>query len=360
MDVVHTNQKIDSLQALRGIAFLGIFLSHANAPVSWSNLSVSIFFVLSGFLLAYKYTPWNGKYRLFKRIGFSYQRIQKLYGLHIVTMILTLIPLLLFKLENMVSLIAKTFLNVFLLQTWIPIIGINVSLNGVAWFLSVMAFQYFCFPAIAYRLEGCCNIKKLAAASVIIWIFMLLTALFCASFCEIDSKFFKYLTKFCPLFRLGDFSIGCLWGKILKLNESSRQESNPDKIKASVWEVLIFAAAIGCVVIGKQPHKSALMKWIWNPTSIYLLFSVMLVVSFFLKRGVMTDWLSKRRGFIYLGNISGEMFLIHYVVLFYCQSIQNRLLDGRAPLDSLSKFAILAAELIITIICTRLWKRQKS
>lgn len=46
-----SNSKIISLQALRAIAFLGIFLSHTNCFIQWPWLGVSTFFVLSGFLM---------------------------------------------------------------------------------------------------------------------------------------------------------------------------------------------------------------------------------------------------------------------------------------------------------------------
>lgn len=356
MKPVQNDTKIESLQVLRVIAFLGIFLSHAGAPFSWSNLSVSTFFVLSGFLLAYKYHEWNEKYHVFQRINFSFQRIRKLYGLHIVTMVLTLIPLAVFRIENMISLLVKTILNVLLLQTWVPIIAINISLNGVAWFLSVMAFQYFCFPSIAYWLKGSCNVKKLALLSVIIWILMLFLSLCFVNFYGIDGKFFRYFTKFCPLFRLGDFSIGCIWGRILKLKEYEIRKAGMNKIRASLWEGVIFAAIAGIVVLGKRPHTNVITQWIWNPTSVWLLCSVLLVVMFFLKEGVITNLLTRRKALVSLGNISGEMFLIHYVVLFYFQSIQNRLPNDYFPSSALCRIFIVIIELVITILCTLLWK----
>ena len=52
---VYEKKRIESLQALRAFSFLGIFLSHAGSPVSWPALGVSVFFVLSGFLMSYTY-----------------------------------------------------------------------------------------------------------------------------------------------------------------------------------------------------------------------------------------------------------------------------------------------------------------
>ena len=47
-------QKIQTLQSLRGLAFMGIFLSHLGLAKlgAWS---VSVFFILSGFVMYYSY-----------------------------------------------------------------------------------------------------------------------------------------------------------------------------------------------------------------------------------------------------------------------------------------------------------------
>ena len=47
-------KKIDSLQALRAIAFFGIFISHCGL-IDFGKLGVSVFFIMSGFLMFYNY-----------------------------------------------------------------------------------------------------------------------------------------------------------------------------------------------------------------------------------------------------------------------------------------------------------------
>lgn len=51
-------KKLDSLQAVRALAFLGIFLSHTGIKYfgTTGTWGVSVFFVLSGFLMVYNYT----------------------------------------------------------------------------------------------------------------------------------------------------------------------------------------------------------------------------------------------------------------------------------------------------------------
>lgn len=54
---VKNRENIRAIQALRGLAFLEIFLSHSNVPLIGASgaWGVSIFMVLSGFLMVYRY-----------------------------------------------------------------------------------------------------------------------------------------------------------------------------------------------------------------------------------------------------------------------------------------------------------------
>lgn len=122
---------IESLQALRALAFLGIFFSHTHFFIEWSALGVSIFFVLSGFIMMYRYDGIDLGPSLKTNIYFSIKKISKLYRLHILTMLA--IFALYFAViihkgitkKAVVELLEKTILNTVLLQTWIPNISIR-------------------------------------------------------------------------------------------------------------------------------------------------------------------------------------------------------------------------------------------
>lgn len=84
-------QKSNQIQALRGIAFLGVFLSHTG--LKWfgatGHWGVSIFLVLSGFLMFVSYSGNNRIERIsiWNNIAFSWGKSKKLYPLHICTMV---------------------------------------------------------------------------------------------------------------------------------------------------------------------------------------------------------------------------------------------------------------------------------
>ena len=50
----NTGGQIESLQALRALSFLGVFLQHLG-EVKLGAWAVSVFFVLSGMLMGYRY-----------------------------------------------------------------------------------------------------------------------------------------------------------------------------------------------------------------------------------------------------------------------------------------------------------------
>ncbi len=149
-----TTKRIDSLQALRAMAFLGIFLTHAQFIFDWAGLGVSIFFVMSSFLLEKKHIDISLDCSLKENLKFSIIKIKKLFPLYLITMI----PFVVFSIFTMISkgitfsrvifLLLKILLNITLLQTWFPYDAVNRSLNGVAWFLSAMLFLYFIYPLL--------------------------------------------------------------------------------------------------------------------------------------------------------------------------------------------------------------------
>lgn len=231
----------ESIQSLRAIAFLGIFLLHAGCPVNWSDLSVSIFFVLSGFLLVQanidKYVDKSIKGCWL----FCFNRIKKLYPLHMLTMLLVVIrefAIILYLHEDsslFTKLLGDVLVNSLLIQSWFPPTSINCSLNGVAWYLSAMVFIYFIFPFILQFIKIINDRKRLLLVGLFIWVTQYLVSVFALYLEGSDGVIFLWLTYICPIYRLGDFIIGCIVGYVFIKSE----RKDISIIKASLLEILV-------------------------------------------------------------------------------------------------------------------------
>lgn len=88
-------ERLNQIQALKGIAFLGVALSHTGLVCFYSSghWGVSLFLTLSGFMMTYKYLfanriPCISFVNLLK---FVWNKMKKLYPLHVVTMLAMLI-----------------------------------------------------------------------------------------------------------------------------------------------------------------------------------------------------------------------------------------------------------------------------
>lgn len=106
--------------------------------------------------------------------------------------------------------VIEILLNILLLQAWVP--QGSIYLNGVAWYLSCCVFLYFAFPYVLKKIS-----KYTAPGDAwrsIVYIAALQAAIgFSTSLVsvpkEINNNFAKWVTYVLPLYRVGDFMIGC-------------------------------------------------------------------------------------------------------------------------------------------------------
>lgn len=311
-------QKISSLQGIRALAFIGVFSSHV--PVTdLGAWGVSIFIVLSGFLMVYNHENFTCQTNLKVNLCFAIKKIQKLYALHIVTMlyyVFFMVKSLIidFSLKHMASYGTKIILNVLLLQSWIPSMRIYFSLNSVAWFLSVCLFLYMAFPVLLLVLRKISDIKIASICIIGIWIIQVMIG-YLSSRSVTSSVYVEnfphWVTYIFPLFRMGDFFIGMLLGYIKKKSDYS---SPPKKGHlATILEALPFIMIGVCHYFSHR--KDIFTGQIWfRGNMLYTVSNVMLIYLYALNRGLLSRVLSSKL-LVWIGNISGYAFLIHLVIL---------------------------------------------
>ncbi len=353
--------KIKSLQGLRALAFLGIFTSHTGLTQlgAWG---VSVFFVLSGFLMAYVYYGRDLDYRLKSSVCFSIKKIKRLYLLHVLmllaALLLELVPLFRhFSVRIMMLLLAKIGFNAVLLQDWVPTQAMYYSLNAVSWFLSACLLLYAAFPRILNRLRSLDNNKALNH-NIYIYIYaglvFALQIVFAYLVQQIPSlrllggDFGKWLTYICPLYRLGDFTIGCCFGFLFRKRGDHGKKSVATALEISA---IVFAGASHFAFL-KSNVQTPLTAQNWYALDVlYLPSSLLLVWVFARNRGWISRLLSTEF-FVFLGDLSPYMFLIHQIVIRYL-SIAWKHLIGMTM--SASVCSILA--LILTIMLAIGWTR---
>lgn len=331
-------KKLYVLQGLRAVAFFCVFLGHAGI-LEIAGVAVSIFFVLSGFLMTYNYyyrDPLSNELK--SCFIFATKKIKKLYPLHII-MMCPMVLLTLWGMRTEFSLlgISKVLLpNILLIQSWFPNKEIYFGLNGVSWYLSTSMFLYFAFPFILNKIQASWSKKKAYICISVTFILQVVLAimLWIANL-KVISFNFAWFTYVFPLYRVGDFFIGCNAGYLFL-----KKQSESTFAYATLREVLAITLMCTAVLIPKN-------KLLFESTSlsaIYIPGSVALVYVFAEGRGMISKILESQV-FVIVGNMSAYLYLIHQVVINYVEIFLNH------------KFMVAIVSFVMTLILARMCQK---
>jgi peptidoglycan/LPS O-acetylase OafA/YrhL len=140
--------QLPALTSLRFFAAGAVVLFHMSGqglmpfgPEPALATGVSLFFVLSGFILTYNY---QGRENL---RGFYLARFARLWPVHLASLLFILFMLPQMGIWAAAASGLPTFLaNLILFQAWVPNSAYSLSFNGVSWSISVEMFFYLAFP----------------------------------------------------------------------------------------------------------------------------------------------------------------------------------------------------------------------
>ena len=367
--------KNESLQVLRCFAFLGIFICHTglNGFQSLGGWGVSVFIVLSGFLMTYNY--WGKdrikKISLIENIKFATKKISKLYLLHILMMLAMLVfSFLGERTESISKIILKIVLNVFLVQEWFPLA--DREINGMSWFLCIMLFLYFVFPWINKLMErNYCRKKAYIMMSfsfvivVVIGVFANIIGLSWWNYLESSvmvDDITRWIIYYFPVSRFWEFFIGCNLGYIF-LNK----EIQWDEKKCSLFEILAIVLVVISNVMYMQYATPNVMnagtgverteKW-WMFVLVFVVSTAILVYSFAIGKGVISKVLNCRIVLL-IAKLSPFAFLIHTVVFRYLSIIYYHIpnIDGEWFYYTYGRWINLTLGFVITIVVSWVWSK---
>lgn len=308
--------KAQSLQALRGLAFAGIFLGHFYY-FGWTPVSVSVFFVLSGFLLTLRTGGASTHTGLKENISSAWNRIRKLYPLHLVLMVIC-IPLTIYRAGyfDPMDILIKVVCNVFLIQSLVPNADIAASLNGVSWYLSTILILYIIFPYL-YRAFKKIGSNAVYACLLVLWVVLQTAVLFVTyRYCRIDSMI-VYLTHCCPLYRIFDLLSGMMLGFMVRENGRNTVGHDYFRLSAgsvvkSILEIAVIAAVGWLVFLWQNDNTNIFL----SHAPVIPVISTLLVWLFYRKSGFLTRILTNKVT-VFVGNLSGYAFLIHFPIVVY-------------------------------------------
>ena len=247
-----------------------------------------------------------------------------------------------------ISLLRDIALNVSLLQTWYPNCYVCVALNGVAWYLSASLFLYFAFPNILKFVKRKKQ-SELIIMSLILLIFEIIVCIPLVYVVGYKHSFYIWFMYCFPVFRLGDFFVGCVLGKILLSN----QRKNYSQISMTIIEIIALAFASGVVVFQKLEFESIIFQVLVNWTTIYIPVAVIWIFLFINHRGLITRVLCNKLT-IFIGDISPYAFLIHYVVTRYTKKWME---FSGILLTEEQNWIIILGELIFSILLSLLYSK---
>ena len=245
--------RIESLTGLRWCAALAVFLSH-NVPggktpliistfFSSGYMGVTLFFVLSGFVLTVTYGNVMAKPRMVGIWNYAVARVARVMPLYWLVLALVAVVWLSFGPGTTTAGLWWHFLAI---QAWTGDLKLAYSWNAPGWSVGVELFLYAMFPLLILLTGVLNSTRKVAILAVVVVISMAtLVVIFHLSGNDAlpvsdPASAHRWIYR-SPLLRLGDFTLGICGALIY-----SRERDRMNLVKAAPW----VAAAMAMLILG--------------------------------------------------------------------------------------------------------------
>ncbi len=307
-------KKIVSLQALRGLCYIGIFLFHVGYENLYGHISVSVFFILSGFMSIYTYKNKDEKLTFKNSFKYAVSRIKKIYLLHLITtLIIFILDLFSFieyheSFSPLYDLLTKLVANLTLAKALIPSFALGTSLNGVSWFLATSFFIYLTAPYLI-RFVNKHGKMFLVFSCFVLFLLQIISCIPVFHFFGIYSDISDWYVFHFPLCRLAEFFYGLVIGKYY-------QDIINFRINVVIRYVL-FIALLGLsyhITFISDPYDNIYLSAVLNLTSKHAPIAVGWLI-YFLRCDIIFVKLLNNEFLQNLGDLSMYTYLIHNTVI---------------------------------------------
>ena len=339
--------RIDAFAGMRGLAAFSVafhHLPHLHVDEAINQLlrdcmrgpgcGVPFFFVISGFVLAYRYhmeftTPTKAGV-----VNYYTGRFARIWPVHLFTLFLAFFyspnPLHQNRLDAAV-------VNACLIQTWLPNSVYTHSFNSVTWSLSIEIFFYLALPFIVWRLPTFNHIQGLAIC-VIAWLVPFSMALYLIAN---PTPWEQYLVVYCPVTRMGEFLIGVVIG-LFYVRNGSLLPAHVSRSSTVLWSLL---EASTVVVAALFVYSGPAVPQLLRSNGYYTLPVAAIIGVFAFQRGLLSNVFTWS-GLRYFGEISFAFFMVHCIV-FVCL---NSIFPGPMPSWSRANLYLLVAAAVAVVV----------
>jgi peptidoglycan/LPS O-acetylase OafA/YrhL len=315
---------LDSLTGLRFFAALHVVLFHfswpylGTAPEGFRNWvaagysAVGVFFVLSGFVLAWNYLDRDGHMETRPR-AFLAARVARVYPVYLLTFLLSAPPTIAMSVAANGWVVAAGKLTVgglstlALVQAWVP--RLALYWNPPAWSVAVEAVFYVLFPGLALWVLPRQRPSRLPVVMGVVWVLGLLPPLLFLALrpdgagpvTAATGSTVLMVIKFNPLMRLPEFLFGVLlgWGFVRERADGAKKGSGA--VLAFTGAALLVAAGVAGPLIPYPLMHNALLA----PASGLLVYGLA-------RGGGPLGWLLSRPLLVHLGGASYALYLLQY------------------------------------------------
>lgn len=325
---------LGALAGLRFLAALHVMLMHRAQPYlgwapTWAKsvvaagyTSVSLFFVLSGFILAYTYLE-PGTPNPVNRRAFWIARVSRVYPVYLLALLAafpSFLGLVLARNGQMLGpstsplKIAVASLGLAQAWSWTTV----WQWNSPGWSLSVEAFFYLIFPFVAIPLVRAARGREIRA-SALLWalallppvVYLLLNPEGIGAGLPSSRDPILLTVKFNPLFRLPEFLLGIVLGKLFLDRASSGPAvtAHRDWMSGSAGGLLVVVLAASPILPYVLLHNSLL-------TPLFAL----LVFGLATGRSGLARLLS-RPTMVRLGEASYALYLLHQPIWWWMTTV---------------------------------------
>lgn len=278
---------------------LSIFLFHAGLLPN-GTFAVTFFFILSGFVIYYKYSV-----KINHEIGFKDSlvwgigKIKKLYPIHVVTFLISIIIKWGWIIKHSLGeVILMGILNLMLLQSLVP--KYAMTFNAASWYLSTLLICYLVAPLLVKQLKGKSNNKKYLIG---VWCFQLILVIILPYLIE-DYNYVFYVS---PYMRIMDFFLGMILAKIYK-------ERSDIKVNYNLGEIFSLVLFMGVYALSFVLPTQFTRGIIYSP--------IFLIGIYFIsyQKGILSKRLC-HPVFQTIAKISFEFYMTHELVLIVFRKV---------------------------------------